>query len=365
MFKPRSFHLQWHITERCNLHCKHCYIDSSLFKKELSLENLQIILKNYFNQLKIWNLSKKESRISFTGGEPFLRKDFFDLLELCYKNKQITDYGILSNGTLLTEKIVSRLKDLNVRYFQVSLEGPKTINDNIRGTGTFDKIVHSIKLLKEKEIPVYVSMTVSRLNYRYVPFIVRLSQKLKIDFLSIRQVVPFGRGEQFKKLVLSPQETKNLFDYFLKIKKRVKINIGVGCEDGILAQRMHYEPKGCSAGYTSMTILPNGDVYPCRRLPLFSGNLLKQSFREIYYNSKVFKDIRNLNNISETCASCPFVDQCNGGAKCINYAYFKNVFYPSPQCWRLFDELPDRKSSYKKAFKGKIKRLNEKMIKKC
>jgi len=211
---------------------------------------------------------------------------------------------------------------LDISYFQVSLESPRKINDEIRGEGTFDKIINSIFLLKEKEIPVYISMTVSKMNYKHVPFMVRLSQKLKIDFLSIRQIIPFGRGEQFKK-------NENFY-------------IGMGCENGILSQEMHYSSKGCSAGYTSMTILPNGDVYPCRRLPLSSGNLLKQSFREIYYNSEIFKKIRNLNNINEICITCPFVDDCNGGAKCINYAYFGNVFSPSPQCWRLSDSLPDR-----------------------
>ncbi len=365
MFKPKSFHLQWHITERCNLHCKHCYTTPSFLKDELSFKELKNIFENYLKQLKIWDLSREDSRISLTGGEPFLRDDFFDFLELFYKNRENTQYGILSNGILLTDEKADKLKDLNVNYFQVSLEGPRKINDEIRGKGTFDKIINSIFLLKEKEIPVYVSMTVSKMNYKYVPFMVRLSQKLKVDFLSIRQIIPFGRGKQLKKRILSPQETKDLFLYFLKIKRNKNFHIGMGCEDGILSQEMRYSPKGCSAGYTSMTILPNGDVYPCRRLPLFSGNLLKQPFREIYYNSEIFKKIRNLNNINKICSTCPFVDNCNGGAKCINYAYFGNVFSPSPQCWRLLDSLPDR-DCYNEDIKTKQQeeRLNENFIKK-
>ena len=71
MFQPKSFHFQWHITERCNLHCKHCYINPKFLKEELSLKILIGILDQYLELIKKWKLSKRDTRISFTGGEPF------------------------------------------------------------------------------------------------------------------------------------------------------------------------------------------------------------------------------------------------------------------------------------------------------
>ncbi|UCD07644.1 MAG: 4Fe-4S cluster-binding domain-containing protein, partial [Candidatus Aenigmatarchaeota archaeon] len=78
--KPRSFHLQWHITERCNFRCKHCYIKGS--KKELSTRELFMILRQYIDMIRIWELdkNKRAMKLSLSGGEPLLRKDFFKLL---------------------------------------------------------------------------------------------------------------------------------------------------------------------------------------------------------------------------------------------------------------------------------------------
>lgn len=362
MFRPKSFHLQWHITERCNLHCKHCYSDPALLKNELSLQELIGILNQYVEQIEKWELPKRAVRISFTGGEPFIRKDFFDLLEKCYENRNITQYGILTNGTLLNRSIIKKLKDLKVDYIQVSLEGTKKTNDYIRGKGTFEKIIRAIKLLREERISISISMTVSKTNIQDVPAVINLAKDLKINFLGIRRLVPLGRSKEVKEMVLTPEEVRKLFLYILKIKRDFKANIGIGCEDGILAQEMHYSPVGCSAGYASFTVLPNGDIYPCRRLPLLSGNLLKQSFSNIYYNSKELQRLRNLNNINDVCQSCPFFNECHGGAKCINYAYFGDPFSPSPQCWRIFKELPDPNLKWRASKKEKEKRLDQKWI---
>ena len=75
-FKPRSFHLQWHITERCNLRCRHCYQDPAFLKEEVGTKELIKILEDFIGQIKAWNLPKETVRISLTGGEPFVRKDF-------------------------------------------------------------------------------------------------------------------------------------------------------------------------------------------------------------------------------------------------------------------------------------------------
>ncbi len=363
MFKPRSFHLQWHITEKCNLRCKHCYINPNFLKKELPLKVLIGILNQYLSQIKKWKLSRQDTKISFTGGEPFLRNDFFEILQECYKNRKVVQYGILTNGTLLDRKTVKNLQDLRVNYVQVSLEGMEKVNDYIRGKGVFKKVIKSIQLLKREKILVGISMTVNKENLQDVPAMIVLANNLNINYLSLRKLIPVGRGGQMKESILNIKEVKKLFLYILNARNSSKTNIVMGGEDAILAQEGHYLPQGCSAGYTSVTILPNGDVYPCRRLPLLSGNLLKQSFEDIYYNSKKLKEIRNLNKVNSTCQSCPYFNECCGGAKCISYAYFGNPFAPSPYCWRLFDKLPDSNMKWKTTEK-KQKRLNQKMIKK-
>jgi len=149
-----------------------------------------------------------------------------------------------------------------------------------------------------------------------------------------------------KKLMLSSQEVKDLYLYVTKKRKKlelsnIKTRIRSGCEDGILAQE-GYRVNGCVAGYSSLTILPNGDVYPCRRLPIYVGNVLKQSLEEIFYNSKELKRLRSPENIDIRCRNCLYSNECMGGAKCVSYGYWQSPdvsnpqFLPDLQCWELF-----------------------------
>ena len=345
-YQPDSFHLQWHITERCNLTCKHCYFDEKFLKNELSLNELFKILEDYIELLKKWKLSREASRISITGGEPIVREDSFELLKKCYKNRKKTRYGILTNGLLLNNEKVARFKELKIDYVQVSLEGMEKKNDQIRGKGTFRKILKAVRLLVKNKINTDISVTVTKQNLRDIPLLVELAKKLRVNSLGLRRFIPLGRGEEMKKLMLSAQETKELYLYIMKINRKLvdqklKLNVGIGCEDGILAQE-RYKVNTCVAGYSSLTILPNGDVYPCRRLPIYVGNVLKQSLEEIFYKSKELKKLRNPKNINIRCQNCIYFNKCQGGAKCVSYGYWKDSylqdpqFLPDPQCWQLF-----------------------------
>lgn len=362
-FKPKSFHLQWHITERCNLRCKHCYQDSLRLKEELGTQELFDILEVFIAQIRKWEIPSEFVRISITGGEPLVRRDFFDLLKKCYQNRSFFRYGILTNGTLLNKENVEKLKKLKVNYIQISLEGMEKINDYIRGEGVFKKIINAVKLLKNAEMELNFSMTVTKLNLKEVPKIINLSKELGVG-LGIRRLVPWGRGKQLKSLILEPGEIRALWHYIFEAKQNFYHRIGLGCEDGILVQDFPgYQTTGCSAGYLSFTVLPNGDVYPCRRLPLFCGNLLKKSFEYIYYNSETLKKLRNQNNINDVCFLCPFYDRCQGGAKCVSFAYFKDFSSPDPQCWRLFEKLPEPELKWKNNWQKRKEKLNPRWIK--
>jgi len=345
-YQPNSFHLQWHITERCNLSCKHCYFDEKFLKNELSLDNLFKIFNDYIKLLKKWKLPREASRISITGGEPIIRDDFFKLLKRCCQNREKTQYGILTNGILLNSDKIAKLKEFKANYVQISLEGMEERNDEIRGKGTFKKIVKAVKLLVKNKINTGISTTVTKQNLRDVPLLIELAKKLRVNSLGLRRFIPLGRGGGMKKLMLSPQETKKLYISLLKTNKELinqksTLSIGIGCEDGILAQE-GYKANTCVAGYSSLTILPNGDVYPCRRLPIYVGNVLKESLEEIFYKSKELKKLRNPNNINIRCQNCIYFNECQGGAKCVSYGYWRDSyledpqFLPDPQCWGLF-----------------------------
>ena len=342
------FHLQWHITERCNLCCTHCYKDEKLIKEEISTAQVFEILNKYYNQLDEWNFDKNSNRISFTGGEPFIREDFFQILQNCYNHKDKVSYGILSNGTLINDQIISKLKDLQVSYVQVSLEGLKEINDQIRGKDSFDRATRGLKLLVESKIPCNISTTITSKNLKEIPKLINLAKELNVNSIGIRRLVPIGMGKKMQELMITPKENQEMLKFILKENKN-GFHVGVGCEEGLCAQQMTYIPKGiCNAGYFSFSVLPNADVYPCRRLPILCGNLLEKNFKEIMTTSKELIELRNYNNYNEECKKCPFFNECLGGAKCIANGYFGDPFAPDPQCLRLFKELPNIDQKFKK-----------------
>ncbi len=345
--KPKSFHLQWSITERCNLNCKHCYKDQKLIDEELSIAKELEILDKFISQVDKWRLLKESTRISFTGGEPLVKDGFLKLLKKCKENHHKFSYGILSNSLLMNVPYVEKLKELEVDYIQISLEGMKQKNDYIRGDGMFDKIIKSAKIVQNNEIPINFSMTVSEINLDDVPKLIKLGKEMNVP-IAIRRLVPIGNAENIKDLLLSPERVRQLWQYIFEVNQRAWSGVGIGCEDGIASQDfVNYNPASCSAGYASFTVMPNGDVYPCRRLPIYSGNLITQSFQEIY-DSKQMKALRDMNNVNDVCYKCPHFDKCQGGAKCISSAYFNDFRAPDPQCWRLFDQLPKNSLKWRK-----------------
>jgi len=357
---PKGFHLQWHLTEKCNLRCSHCYQEPGFLKQEIKTTDSLIILDNFISQVNQWKLSRNTVKISFTGGEPLLKKDFFKLLQKCQQNHSLFQYGILTNGTLLTKSLISEIKDYNIDYMQISLEGMEEVNDRIRGKGVFKKAVLAAKMAKNSGININFAMTVTNLNINEVPKMIALSKEIGVP-LGIRRCVPCGSGKEIKDFSLSPQKIKLLWHYILKAKNNFWSHISLGCEDGILMQDFSsYIPGGCSAGYLSLTILPNADVYPCRRLPIYVGNLMTKSFAKIYQDSKALIKLRNMNNINDVCYACYHNNTCRGGAKCMAFSFFGDTSAPDPHCWRLFKLLPSQKLVWRNSVQERSEKLNTK-----
>ena len=234
--------------------------------------------------------------------------------------------------------------------------------------------IGAIKTVIRNEIPhVTVAMTVSKRNVKEIPEVVNLCETIGINTLRVSRLVPIGRGKMLRDELLSPVEIKNLYETifeFNKIleQKKSKLRIAIGVSTGIwciedpnFLSKFPDSFHVCTAGYTSLAVLPNGDVFPCRRLPILVGNLTKQSLFEIYYSSDKLWQLRNINNTNSTCRNCPFFDRCYGGAKCMAYGYFGNPFAPDPNCWKLFKELP-KENKFKEFKESEDVLLNSKYV---
>jgi radical SAM protein with 4Fe4S-binding SPASM domain len=350
---PKSFYLQWHLTERCNWKCSHCYQDDDNDKNELTTKQIVTVITQFKYLVSSFGLSRDYAKINLTGGEPFKRDDIYQIINQLHLNRKYLNWGLLSNGSMLNEKTVAFLKEKEIRYIQVSIEGDREHNDNIRGKGSFEKTIKTIKLLVSYKIPTAVSLTLTQNNIDSVPSLARIFGELGVWRFSTRRLISIGRGEKLKDSMLS---ARNLNEYYINImklnsdlrKNNSKMRLAVGCESGIFNQHIRNRMHGNFCGMINsraLTLMPNGDVYPCRRLPVKVGNVLEKSLFYIYYSSNALWKLRNINNAHSFCKACSNFKSCYGGALCIKHCSAGKLFIPDTQCLltagKQFEEEPE------------------------
>lgn len=331
-YTPYQLTIQWHITEQCNQRCTHCYQKDYQFEG-LPLEKQIYILEKISEFASLFREKDKrfKAHINFTGGEPFLHNDFIKLLEVTYLQK-LFSFGILSNGLLPDDDILQKLKKLKPSFIQISLEGGKTINDKIRGNGSFEIIKKALKTYKRLDIPVMISFTANSLNYKDFPSVVKVSRKYKAIKVWADRYLPAYTSDP---LTLSKDQTKEFFQilYAEKNKHRLSSKTVISTNRALQFLICGGKPYQCSAGKNLLTILPNGDLVPCRRLPLVLGNLLTDNLNELYQSNQVLISLReNPANIPD-CSKCYYKSSCNGGLKCLSYSTLGDYRKRDPGCW--------------------------------
>jgi len=334
---PKRILFQWHVTDRCNLHCSHCYQDSSPVA-DPSWDELMEILEQFksfvVNCRNTATNRNFHAHITITGGEPFLRDDFLRLLERLAEEKRFFSFAILTNGTLLTPATARSLSRLHPSFVQVSLDGGRNIHDSIRGAMSHDRAVAGTKLLVGAGIPTYLSFTAQRSNFRDFPSVARLGRRLGVARVWSDRMVPCGRGGQTQESLMTPDETRQ----FINLMEQERQRGWLQRSPVVLHRSLQFTATGappyrCTAGDTLVTVLPNGDVCPCRRMPLVIGNMHRQSLELLYGNSKLFRDLRDRKRVSTGCEECFYARTCSGGARCISWATRGDPFSADPGCW--------------------------------
>lgn len=348
LFIPQTFTFQWHITERCNWHCKHCYQGEQV-AADLSLQELFSIFNQFLFLIKKWQIPPQRVFLNITGGEPFLRKDIFQFLDKVGKYSYLYQWGILTNGSLLNENSLKKLKELDINYIQVSLEGTERNNDKVRGAGSFNRTIETIKMLDRAGIFARVSLTLNKQNIKDVKSLVILLDRLGTECLGVRRFIPWGRGRELGRSLLQPRTLQKFYSQMKELDRKLtqdkkKISVVLGCESGIFSEDLSDAPMNLKPSWCGVTagriiaVMADGEVFPCRRLPITIGNLLQSSLEDIYYSEKM-SAFRNLDNIHFLCKRCPNFLKCFGGARCVTYTYANQLNVPDVQCWRAYKKL--------------------------
>jgi selenobiotic family peptide radical SAM maturase len=297
------FTLQWHLTQACDLHCRHCYDRTP--RDTLSFEEALRVLDQMQEFCRHKNV---RGQISFTGGNPFLHPRFMDIYRQSARRGFVT--AILGNP-VPGEWIEQVMAIQEPAFFQVSLEGLPEHNDQVRQEGHFERTLGFLNLLKGLGVYSMVMLTLTRDNLDQVlPLAERLRDKTDAFFFN--RLSPVGEGANLK--LPDPGDYRKFMESYLEAMKE---NPVLGLKDNLFNILLDRKGEklfggcagyGCGAAFNFLTLLPDGEVHACRKFPSEIGSILNQSLIQIYDSEQA----RRYRAGSQACAPCPIRPVCGG-----------------------------------------------------
>jgi len=292
------YSVQFELTYRCNEKCKHCYCIHEDPREELSTGEVKRIIDELY-EMGVFELT-------FTGGDPFVRKDIFEILEYAYSKNFLID--IFTNGIVLNDSDFFRLKKIYPRsiHFSIYSHIPEK-HDKFTGvTGSFDKTVNAIKKCTLLGIPVNIKTNIMTYNYDDIEEIICLAKDLGATIQLSLAVSARNDGDT------APTNFRiNTVEKYAEVMNKVSKHIVVNCSDDLTSDRKEGYSI-CGAGHHGLNINPFGEVYPCNALLICCGNVRKSSIKNIWNFSEELKRIRTFSMEKvEGCEGCEFINQCN------------------------------------------------------
>lgn len=319
----------WAVTKRCNLRCKHCSI-SEEDPEELTTEEGFAIIED---AAKLGHV-----KFAFTGGEPLLREDIYDLIE--YASSFDMQVVMATNGTLITKEVAERLKSAGLERAAMSIDAVGSAHDDFRGVnGAFEDVLRGMKACEDAGLAIQLFTMVTHDNYEAIPKIIKLADDLSLWRIYLIYLIAVGRGKDISEACLSTDENMKFFDYVADKQKEVKVWLKPICnpqywaylkDKGLVNHEDGIEFTGCTAGITRFHIFPNGDVTPCAYLPAKAGNIREQRFLDIVRDSEMFKALR-ARKVKGKCATCKYKEMC-GGCRSRAYATSGDYLAEDPVC---------------------------------
>ncbi len=330
-----QFYIQWHITNLCNLRCKHCYQDDFSKKSDLDWQGLKRVSDHLLTTFREWN---KIACIHLTGGEPLLKPELFPLLNHLDQQSMVEELGIITNGLTIDREMMRRLSDFpKLKKIKISLDGADAeTNDSIRQKGAFDQVIHNLPLIKEAErFEILFMLTTMKRNFRSLASLFKLCQDKGIDGLIIERFIPLGRGRESLDEVLSKEEWKEMIgmlsDFFPTEEEENSFFPYQAFQISFGGEEPELLGAPCVIGVDGLCIMPEGNVFPCRRFPISIGNLLETSLKQIWDESEILEKLRRKENLKGKCGSCG-IDDCRG-CRSLALALTGDYLAEDPHCW--------------------------------
>src|SRR5438552_732558 len=317
--------VQLDVTYRCNERCVHCYLDHNDYGEMTTAE-----IKDLLDQLAAAGVFF----LVFSGGEVFLRRDFFELLE--HARSLLFSVKVKTNAIMIGEKEADRLAELGLHGVQVSVYShrPALHDKTTKVQGSLERTLAGARLLRERGVNVIFANVLMGPNAADYPAVRSLALEMGAEYTVHPTITPMMDGQrgvlewnirqaELEKVMRDPALVGSVEDFCAP-------------PSGPLSEQDAYETLPCSAGHTACYVSPYGDVYPCVQFPLPTGNVRKQKFIDIWRYSPQFQEVRSITMADlQGCSKCVHSGSCS---RCPGLAYMEgNMRGPSIQdCEKSF-----------------------------
>lgn len=319
LINHRLIDLFWECTLTCNAKCKHC--GSSAEKKQYDGELTTEEIKSAFKQIAN-DMDASKILINVTGGEPLVRKDLCEVMEYA-TNELGFHWGMTTNGILLTEENIEKLRKANMETISISIDGIEETHNKFRGVpNSYQIIINNIKNLKKAGYVKHIQVTTvfHKENINQMKELYQIMLELGLDSWRLVSMDPIGRANENDNLLLNGKEIKQLLDFIKSKKKDRRLELTYGCP-GFLGLEYEKEVRKhyfyCRTGINVASILYNGDLFVCPNVPrikkLIQGNIKTDNFNDVWNNK--YKEFRTKDRTKcDKCEKCEYWDYCLGGA---------------------------------------------------
>jgi AdoMet-dependent heme synthase len=303
---PLSAHLD--ITWRCNERCVHCYLDHN-GKGEMTTGEIKDVVRQLADLGTFF--------LSISGGEPLLRRDCFEILE--YARALRFNVKLKTNAVMIGPNEAVRLRKLGIEQVQISVYSHRQeVHDAItKLPGSLRRTMEAIRHLRTNGVKVSITNVLMQFNQRDAKAVKAMAQELGANFVIDPTITPMLNGDRsITKLGITMNELREVMrteEFVGDVAEFCSPVSTVG--DDIL------DGYSCSAGHTLAYISPFGDVFPCVQFPMPCGNVRKQSFRDIWYDSPALAELRSVHlRDLHTCSHCSHTAYCS---RCPGLAYME------------------------------------------
>lgn len=303
---PIAVHLD--VTYRCNERCVHCYLDHEDHGEMTTAE-----MKDVLDQLADAGVFF----LTFSGGEVFLRRDFFELLE--YARRLMFNVKIKTNAILIRAAEAQRIRALGVDTIQISVYSHRPeVHDAItKVRGSFERTVNAIRFMREHGLKVTIANVLMTWNRHDSDGVQELAASLGAHYTLDPTITPMMDGNtDVLSLRIAGEELPSVFS-----NPKLVPNMEEFCAPPKPVSDDDMEGYSCSAGHSFCYISPYGDVFPCVQFPLPTGNVRQQKFMDIWNHSPEMNEVRSIKAKDLTvCSSCSHVSSCT---RCPGLAYME------------------------------------------